>query len=118
MGNGGTRVNLLGRVGWVDVMARIDPHLLAPPPGRLAAAPPGRGPTPAGTYHALRGLFGLGELAGWQIRGEKPGIYPDQAIPERRGGVGRMCSFGEGISMTPLQLGALVAAVERFRQGR
>ena len=27
------------------------------------------------------------------------------------GGVGKMCSFGEGISMTPLQLGALVAAI-------
>ena len=26
-------------------------------------------------------------------------------------GVGRMCSFGESISMTPLQLGALVSAV-------
>lgn len=55
--------------------------------------------------------FGLGELAGWNIPGENPGIYPDEAIPESEGGVGRMCSFGEGISMTPLQLGALVAAV-------
>ena len=27
------------------------------------------------------------------------------------GGVGRMCSFGESISMTPLQLGALVSAI-------
>ena len=27
------------------------------------------------------------------------------------GGVGRMCSFGESISMTPLQLGAIVAAI-------
>src|ERR1700712_4051813 len=27
------------------------------------------------------------------------------------GGVGRMCSFGEGISMTPLQLGAIVSAI-------
>jgi len=55
--------------------------------------------------------FGLGELAGYDIPGEKPGIYPDEAIPESQGGVGRMCSFGEGISMTPLQLGALVAAI-------
>ncbi|MGB7168421.1 MAG: penicillin-binding transpeptidase domain-containing protein [Acidobacteriaceae bacterium] len=55
--------------------------------------------------------FGLGELAGYNIPGEQPGIYPDQPIPESEGGVGRMCSFGEGVSMTPLQLGALVAAI-------
>jgi penicillin-binding protein 2 len=55
--------------------------------------------------------FGLGELAGYNIPGEQPGLYPDQPIPESEGGVGRMCSFGEGISMTPLQLGALVAAI-------
>jgi penicillin-binding protein 2 len=55
--------------------------------------------------------FGLGELAGYDIPGEQPGVYPDQPIPESEGGVGRMCSFGEGISMTPLQLGALVAAI-------
>jgi membrane carboxypeptidase/penicillin-binding protein len=55
--------------------------------------------------------FGLGELAGYEIPGEKPGLYPDEPLPENLGGVGRMCSFGEGISMTPLQLGALVAAI-------
>lgn len=55
--------------------------------------------------------FGLGELAGYDIPGEQPGIYPEQPIPASEGGVGRMCSFGEGVSMTPLQLGALVAAV-------
>jgi penicillin-binding protein 2 len=55
--------------------------------------------------------FGLGELAGYNIPGEHPGLYPDQPIAESAGGVGRMCSFGEGVSMTPLQLGALVAAV-------
>ena len=32
-------------------------------------------------------------------------------LPAALGGVGRMCSFGESISMTPLQLGALVAAI-------
>ncbi|MCL2661508.1 MAG: penicillin-binding transpeptidase domain-containing protein, partial [Acidobacteriaceae bacterium] len=32
-------------------------------------------------------------------------------LPAKLGGVGRMCSFGEGISMTPLQLGALVSAI-------
>jgi len=55
--------------------------------------------------------FGLGELAGYDIPGEQPGLYPDEPIPDSEGGVGRMCSFGEGISMTPLQLGALVAAI-------
>jgi penicillin-binding protein 2 len=55
--------------------------------------------------------FGLGELAGYHIEGEQLGIYPDQELPEKLGGVGRMCSFGEGVSMTPLQLGALVAAI-------
>ena len=55
--------------------------------------------------------FGLGELAGWNIPGEKLGIYPEQVLPESEGGVGRMCSFGQGISMTPLQLGAMVASI-------
>jgi membrane carboxypeptidase/penicillin-binding protein len=55
--------------------------------------------------------FGLGELAGWHISGEHLGEYPDQPIPQSEGGVGRMCSFGQGVSMTPLQLGALVAAI-------
>ena len=55
--------------------------------------------------------YGLGELAGYDIPGEQPGSYPDEAIPEKLGGVGKMCSFGEGVSMTPLQLGAMVSAI-------
>lgn len=55
--------------------------------------------------------YGMGELAGYDIPGEKLGEYPDEAIPEKLGGVGKMCSFGEGVSMTPLQLGALVSAI-------
>jgi len=55
--------------------------------------------------------FGLGELAGYNIPGEQLGVYPDQPLPADRGGVGRMCSFGESVSMTPLQLGALVSAI-------
>jgi len=55
--------------------------------------------------------FGLGELAGYHIDGEQLGVYPDEPLPESRGGVGRMCSFGESISMTPLQLGAMVSAI-------
>jgi len=55
--------------------------------------------------------YGLGELAGYSIAGEQVGSYPDEAIPEKLGGVGKMCSFGEGVSMTPLQLGAMVSAI-------
>jgi cell division protein FtsI/penicillin-binding protein 2 len=55
--------------------------------------------------------FGLGELAGWNLPGEQLGVYPDHELPAAQGGVGRMCSFGESISMTPLQLGALVSAI-------
>ena len=55
--------------------------------------------------------FGLGELAGYQIQGEQLGTYPDEVLPASLGGVGRMCSFGESVSMTPLQLGALVSAI-------
>jgi cell division protein FtsI/penicillin-binding protein 2 len=39
------------------------------------------------------------------------GIYPDQELPASQGGVARMCSFGQGVSLTPLQLGAFVAAL-------
>ncbi|MGA2922314.1 MAG: penicillin-binding transpeptidase domain-containing protein [Candidatus Sulfotelmatobacter sp.] len=55
--------------------------------------------------------YGLGELAGYDIPDEKLGTYPDEVIPDKLGGVGKMCSFGEGISMTPLQLGAMVSAI-------
>ena len=55
--------------------------------------------------------YGLGELAGYNIPGEQRGAYPEEEISSKLGGVGKMCSFGEGISMTPLQLGALVSAI-------
>lgn len=55
--------------------------------------------------------YGLGELAGYDIPGEQVGAYPDAAIPDKLGGVGKMCSYGEGVSMTPLQLGAMVSAI-------
>jgi penicillin-binding protein 2 len=61
--------------------------------------------------HRYSQLFGLGELAGYQIPGEHRGVYPTTEISQKLGGVGKMCSFGEGISMTPLQLGALVSAI-------
>jgi len=55
--------------------------------------------------------LGLGELAGYNVRGEQLGTYPNEELPKAQGGVGRMCSFGEGISMTPMQLGAIVSAI-------
>ena len=61
------------------------------------------------SYYAHQ--FGLGELAGYNIPGEQLGRYPEEEIPASLGGVGKMCSFGEGVSMTPLQLGALVSAI-------
>ncbi|SRR5579883_3362112 len=61
--------------------------------------------------HHYAHQFGLGELAGYNIPGEQLGQYPDEVIPASEGGVGKMCSFGEGVSMTPLQLGAMVSAI-------
>ncbi len=55
--------------------------------------------------------LGLGELAGYNLTGEQLGTYPDTELPASMGGVGRMCSFGESVSMTPLQLGAIVSAI-------
>jgi cell division protein FtsI/penicillin-binding protein 2 len=61
------------------------------------------------SYYAHQ--FGLGELAGWNIQGEHLGVYPSQELPASLGGVGKMCSFGESVSMTPLQLGSLMASI-------
>jgi cell division protein FtsI/penicillin-binding protein 2 len=61
------------------------------------------------SYYARQ--FGLGELAGWNIPGEQMGMFPEEPLEAKLGGVGRMCSFGESISMTPLQLGAIVASI-------
>jgi len=61
--------------------------------------------------HHYANQFGLGELAGYNIEGEQVGIYPDHELSAKEGGVGRMCSFGQGVSLTPLQLGAFVAAL-------
>ena len=55
--------------------------------------------------------FGLGELAGWNIPGEHLGTFPDTELDAKQGGVGKMCSFGESISLTPLQLAALMGSI-------
>jgi cell division protein FtsI/penicillin-binding protein 2 len=54
-------------------------------------------------------LFGYGERAGMNVAGEQPGSFPSAA--PRNGGVGMLCSFGEEISQTPLQLAALMSAI-------
>ena len=55
--------------------------------------------------------FGLGELAGWNIEGEHLGTFPSTELDAKLGGVGKMCSFGESISLTPLQLAALMGSI-------
>src|SRR5437773_2076996 len=54
-------------------------------------------------------MLGLGEKAGLGIPGEQSGILPIEA--PKYGGVGLMTSFGTGISMTPLELAALLSAI-------
>jgi len=55
--------------------------------------------------------FGLGEMAGWNIEGEHLGTFPATELEAKLGGVGKMCSFGESISLTPMQLAALMGAI-------
>ena len=54
-------------------------------------------------------MLGLGEKAGLDIPGEQPGVLPPE--PPQSGGVGMMTSFGEGITITPLELAALLSAI-------
>ncbi len=54
-------------------------------------------------------LFGLGEKAGLDLEGEQPGTLPEE--PPENGGVGMMTSFGEGITLTPLELAGLLCAI-------
>ena len=57
-------------------------------------------------YYA--GLFGLGEKAGLDIEEEHAGLLTS-TVP--KSGVGMMTSFGDGISLTPLELAAIMGAV-------
>ena len=59
------------------------------------------------SYYAR--LFGLGERATLGLEGEQPGRLPTEA--PKFGGVGMMCSFGEGITLTPLQLAAIMSSI-------
>jgi cell division protein FtsI/penicillin-binding protein 2 len=58
--------------------------------------------------HHYAQMLGFGEKAGLDITGEQPGILPEA---EPSAGVGMMTSFGSGISMTPLELTALLGAI-------
>ncbi|MGP0073387.1 MAG: penicillin-binding transpeptidase domain-containing protein [Bryobacteraceae bacterium] len=53
-------------------------------------------------------MFGLGERAGLNIEAEQPGLIADAPPSD---GLGMMTSFGEGFSMTPMELAAIVSAV-------
>ncbi len=52
-------------------------------------------------------MVGFGELAGMDIPEEQAGTLPPK--PPFFGGVERMCSFGSGIRVTPLEMASLVA---------
>jgi penicillin-binding protein 2 len=53
-------------------------------------------------------MLGLGEKAGYDIPEEQAGVLPSS--PPEYGGVARMSSFGQGIQITPFELGSLVSA--------
>lgn len=53
-------------------------------------------------------MFGLGEKAGLNIDGEQPGLIAEAPPSD---GLGMMTSFGEGFSMTPLELTGIVSSI-------
>jgi penicillin-binding protein 2 len=53
-------------------------------------------------------MFGLGEKAGLNIDAEQPGLIAEAPPSD---GLGMMTSFGEGFSMTPMELTGIVSAV-------
>src|SRR5258708_5841327 len=60
--------------------------------------------------HHYAEMLGFGEKAGLDIPGEEPGLLVSED-PQAMGGVGMMTSLGTGISMTPLELAALLGAI-------
>jgi cell division protein FtsI/penicillin-binding protein 2 len=58
------------------------------------------------SYYAR--LFGLGEKASLDIAEEQPGILPSETP---KSGMGMMTSFGDGITITPLEMAGLMGAV-------
>jgi cell division protein FtsI/penicillin-binding protein 2 len=58
------------------------------------------------SYYAR--LYGLGEKASLNIEEEQPGILPSRTPAS---GMGMMTSFGDGITLTPLEYAALMGAM-------
>src|SRR3569832_107966 len=58
------------------------------------------------SYYAR--LYGLGEKASLNIEEEQPGILPSKTPAS---GMGMMTSFGDGITLTPLEYAGLMGAV-------
>ncbi len=56
-------------------------------------------------------LFGFGEAASFGINPESQGAFPEKAPSKGAGGVGKVASFGQGISMTTLQLASFTSAM-------
>jgi cell division protein FtsI/penicillin-binding protein 2 len=54
-------------------------------------------------------MLGLGETAGLDVPGERPGVIPEEA--PKWGGLGLMTAFGEGFQVTPMELAALISAI-------
>src|SRR5580700_10832131 len=54
-------------------------------------------------------MMGLGEKAGLDVDGEQSGTIAE--APPKWGGVGLMTAFGEGFSMTPLELVGLLSSI-------
>jgi len=54
-------------------------------------------------------MLGLGEAAGLDIPGERPGALPGE--PPRGTSMGLLTAYGSGFLVTPLQLAALVSAI-------
>ncbi len=63
------------------------------------------------TMRKYAGMFGFAEHAGWGIEKEQPGSFPEQPPPASVGGVGKVASFGEGISQTLFQEVSFMSAL-------
>jgi cell division protein FtsI/penicillin-binding protein 2 len=55
-------------------------------------------------------MMGLGEKAGLDIDGERPGSIAPEA--PKAGGMGLMTAFGEGFLMTPLELAGILSSIQ------
>ncbi len=54
-------------------------------------------------------MLGLGEAAGLDIPGERPGALP--GVPPKGTSMGLLTAYGSGFQVTPLQLAAIVSAI-------